>query len=339
MHPLKSKRKVLTDRRPIQETVPTVMSLKFYDDEILCKQANLLDKDLLGWFDVIMNTQYLIAGVQLVLACLIRAQQYNNNKGLLVGSFSKDKSAHGVSGTLYVIDESNLYLEEFNYDGKGPDAYFWISKDTSLPDDNGVILPYSDDKDAILTVQTDMTYILELPRGFFVDDLKYLSVWCKKFSVDFGHILFPSGFKAPRVTDINTFGLNSAHGVSAAKITVLDNKRIRIEQFSYDGLGPDAFFMVGSGAVISSNGVVIPNEVGRPNLLKCLGNFLDIMVRHFNKGIYRRVLAMWRIDSKQKVIAKVLGIAQGTVSKVLKRNRETGVPTPRARPGSSRKTT
>ena len=69
-----------------------------------------------------------------------------------------------------------------------------------------------------------------------------------------------------------------------------------------------------------------------------MGNFLD-MVRHFNEGIYRRVLAIWRMSSKQKVIAQALGIAQGTVSKVLKRTRDTGVPTPRARTGRPRKTT
>jgi len=43
--------------------------------------------------------------------------------------------------------------------------------------------------------------------------------------------------------------------------------------------------------------------------------------------------------SKQKVIAQALGIAQGTVSNALKGNRETGVPTHRARPGRTRKTT
>ena len=76
----------------------------------------------------------------------------------------------------------------------------------------------------------------------------------------------------------------------------------------------------------------------RRNLLKYLDNFLDIMVRHLNEGIYRRVLAMWRMCSKQKVIAQALGIAQGTASKALKRNRETGVPTPRARQGRPHKT-
>ena len=48
---------------------------------------------------------------------------------------------------------------------------------------------------------------------------------------------------------------------------------------------------------------------------------------------------MWRMGSKQKIIAHALRIAQRTVSKVLKRNRETGVPTPRARSGRPRKTT
>jgi len=52
------------------------------------------------------------------------------------------------------------------------------------------------------------------------------------------------------------------------------------------------------------------------------------MVHHFNEGIYRLVLAMWRMGSKQKVIAQALGIAMGTVSKVLKINHETAVPTP-----------
>ena len=63
------------------------------------------------------------------------------------------------------------------------------------------------------------------------------------------------------------------------------------------------------------------------------------MTRHFNEGIYRRVIAMRRMGCKQKAITHALGIAQGTVSKVLKINRETVVPTPRARPGRPSKTT
>ncbi|KAK2168540.1 hypothetical protein LSH36_16g10009 [Paralvinella palmiformis] len=68
MHPLKSKRKVLTDRRYIQETGPAVMSLKFYDDEIPCKQANLLVTDLL------------VLSVTVVNACVISGYILSNFK-------------------------------------------------------------------------------------------------------------------------------------------------------------------------------------------------------------------------------------------------------------------
>jgi len=48
-------------------------------------------------------------------------------------------------------------------------------------------------------------------------------------------------------------------------------------------------------------------------LLYFLGNFLDIMVFHFNEIMYRLVLAMWVIGPKQEVVAQALGIAQGTI--------------------------
>jgi len=63
------------------------------------------------------------------------------------------------------------------------------------------------------------------------------------------------------------------------------------------------------------------------------------MIRHSNEGIYRRVLVIWPMGSKREIIVQALGIGQGTVSNVLKRNRETCIPTPRTRPGRPRKTT
>ncbi|XP_064614483.1 uncharacterized protein LOC135478141 [Liolophura sinensis] len=43
--------------------------------------------------------------------------------------------------------------------------------------------------------------------------------------------------------------------------------------------------------------------------------------------------------AKQKDIAAALGVTQGAVSKIFKRHRQTGVPTPRPRSGRPRKTT
>jgi hypothetical protein len=61
------------------------------------------------------------------------------------------------------------------------------------------------------------------------------------FQADFGHIKFPAGFKSPMTVNLGTFPDTAAHDVSASAITVLDTKRIRIEQFNYDGLGPGRY--------------------------------------------------------------------------------------------------
>ena len=54
-----------------------------------------------------------------------------------------------------------------------------------------------------------------------------------------------------------------AHGVKSSKVTILDSKRISIPNLSYDGAGPDAFFVVGTGAKPHGNGIKVANEKGR----------------------------------------------------------------------------
>ena len=64
------------------------------------------------------------------------------------------------------------------------------------------------------------------------------------------------------------------------------------------------------------------------------------MVRHFNEGIYRRVLTIWRMRSKQtEGHCPSSWYNTGKSLKGLKRNHESVVPTPRARSGRPRKTT
>ncbi len=42
-------------------------------------------------------------------------------------------------------------------------------------------------------MQEDIT--LTLPPGTKVSDLKWISVWCRAFQVNFGDLIFPAGFK------------------------------------------------------------------------------------------------------------------------------------------------
>jgi transposase len=63
------------------------------------------------------------------------------------------------------------------------------------------------------------------------------------------------------------------------------------------------------------------------------------MVRNLPKDAYPSIVALRRAGLRQVAIARQLNITQGCVSKVLKRVRRTGKPTPVARPGRPRKTT
>jgi hypothetical protein len=64
---------------------------------------------------------------------------------------------------------------------------------------------------------------------------------------DFGHVSFPDQFMSPKMVDLGTFPSTTVHGVSASNIIILDTKRIRIEQFNYDGLGPGKYVCSCSG--------------------------------------------------------------------------------------------
>merc|ERR1711971_1311850 len=104
---------------------------------------------------------------------------------------------HGIAGEVFALDDETILIEDFTYDGEGPDAFF-LAGTTGRPSKNGqVVLPFPDeektfgytDKDIpILGRFTgDQDIVLKMPPGRKVSDLKWVSVWCRDFVVDFGH--------------------------------------------------------------------------------------------------------------------------------------------------------
>ena len=111
-----------------------------------------------------------------------------------------------------------IRLENFFYDGTGPAAYFWAGS-TGSPDQNGHILPYpftgifyrqskvlclklvcfkyqinvvSDSiKAPVLGRMSNVTVNLSLPPELPLSEVRWLSVWCRTFRVDFGSLAFP----------------------------------------------------------------------------------------------------------------------------------------------------
>jgi len=127
---------------------------------------------------------------------------------------------HGVSGEVWALDESKLTVKNFNYDGTGPDAFFWVGTEGTpkSPGDEsktailahpfkGVHYEYRNLDAPLLGASTNEQVTLTLPPHMKVSDLKWLSVWCREFSIDFGSLTFspePHGGSANANANTNT---------------------------------------------------------------------------------------------------------------------------------------
>ncbi|XP_020298451.1 protein Skeletor, isoforms B/C isoform X2 [Pseudomyrmex gracilis] len=185
-----------------------------------------------------------------------------NYYGKLIGTLQE--YAHGIKGKVYAVDDATLFIKGFCYDGTGPDAYFWVGN-TSMPNPDGYIVPYPEtDKDSdpqVLQAYNYTDIILRLPGGKRIRDIKWLSVWCRRFTVDFGDVFIPSDLKVPKLQVLPEFS-RLAHGLRSGNISILDSKTIYIPNLHYDGGGPDAYFWVGNGSEPNIYGIKVPNEMG-----------------------------------------------------------------------------
>ncbi|CAL4167095.1 unnamed protein product [Meganyctiphanes norvegica] len=185
-------------------------------------------------------------------------------RGALIGTLITKR--HGVNGTVYALDEENFYVDGFNYDGKGADAFFWYGMDGDLPNKEGEIILYHENDDennpTPLPAMANAFLKLALPEGTSITkDLRWLSVWSKKLGKDFGHIIIPEDLDVPRVKVLHEF-TKTSHGVKSGNIEILDAQSILIPDLHYDGEGPGAYFWAGSGSTPNDLGFIIPNEKG-----------------------------------------------------------------------------
>lgn len=115
-----------------------------------------------------------------------------------VGDFQN--YAHGINGEVFMKDQKTLVIKGFTYDGAGPDAFFWAGT-SQAPSSVGTILPYpfdgkfyeyEDQSAPILSKRFNgEEIVLTLPETLKATDIKWLSVWCRAFQVNFGDLTFP----------------------------------------------------------------------------------------------------------------------------------------------------
>jgi len=89
--------------------------------------------------------------------------------------------AHGVSGTITVLNDCVLEVTNFNYDGGGPAVYFYAGNDKNYRTDAFPIGPRLNGQQWV-----NDTVRLPIPEGKSLDDFNSLSVWCFDFNANFG---------------------------------------------------------------------------------------------------------------------------------------------------------
>ncbi|XP_076631544.1 DM13 and DOMON_DOH domain-containing protein skeletor isoform X1 [Colletes latitarsis] len=206
-------------------------------------------------FSARLSAVGLIAAGFLLLATHVRSEGYY---GKLIGKLSEFH--HGVSGEVYAVDGRTLFIKDFTYDGEAPSAYFYVGTSKS-PNGNGIRLRDERGSTDTLKRYRRKGITLTLPDGKTLGNVKWFSVWCDEFAVNFGDVRIPRGFDYPKPQKLAA--LNGEHGVSSEPIVVVDAQTLLIPSFSYDGEAPDAKFWVGAGPSPSPQGIRVADENGK----------------------------------------------------------------------------
>ncbi|XP_055849436.1 protein Skeletor, isoforms B/C isoform X2 [Episyrphus balteatus] len=185
--------------------------------------------------------------------------------GTKIGSLKR--LHHGVGGDVYAVDSRTIFLKNFNYDGEAPAAYFYVGN-SKKPTNEGAFR-LRDERggtSSLIRRYRNKDITLSLPEGKTLRDIKWFSVWCDEFSVNFGDVSIPPNLDFPRPQKISSLG--GVHGVRSDNIVIVDAQTLLIPNFSYDGEAPDAKFWVGRGPKPSPQGLRIPDENGKENPLR-----------------------------------------------------------------------
>nr|CAI5865131.1 unnamed protein product [Callosobruchus analis] len=177
---------------------------------------------------------------------------------------------HQVSGDVYAVDERTLLLKSFSYDGNGADTFFWAGT-VNRPGPQGFIVPDANGKTNVLERYFNKDFTLVLPDKKKITDIKWFAIYDIWSQNTFGDIYIPEGFEPPTVQNIALL-TGKTNAISTSAVEILDAKRIRLNQFVYDGKAKKAYFWVGVGAQPVVKGTKVPDEYGYLDPLRAYKN-------------------------------------------------------------------
>ncbi|XP_067929644.1 protein Skeletor, isoforms B/C-like isoform X1 [Watersipora subatra] len=201
---------------------------------------------------------------------------------LLQEGWTTEASPEALAGDIYVVDDTRFQVIQFTLTSSFENASFMLGTSRSYEyvmtngsvDDDAVVIANPSGQMVALRSYYLENVVLTLPDGASITDYKYIAVGNRNTKALYGGVEIPESISVPAPVNIGTF-TSRAHQVSSGDVTVLTDRSIRIESFTYDGYGPDAFFYVGTtetvriqsspyGKIADENGI-IESKAGRYN--------------------------------------------------------------------------
>jgi len=85
------------------------------------------------------------------------------------------------------IEGQKVIVDNFSYTGKAPDAFFYVGT-SGCPSGQGTLIQYpAGDGDRPLGAYSGQRVELDLPTSVKGEEVAWVSVWCRQYSIDFGH--------------------------------------------------------------------------------------------------------------------------------------------------------
>lgn len=199
--------------------------------------------------------------------------------GTYIGDFKAH--SHNIRGHVYIVDKNHLFIRKFSYDGGGSlDAYFWVGSDKQ-PSPKGQVVPHPPHEgfDSItgrplpILEMRGQNVLLPLPQGRFqgqpldISEIKWLSIWCTRFTVNLAEIFLPDDPKVPRPMSLERFPKVHAtdlHTLRSDVIQILDKKTFYIPNFHLFVAGQRGYrFQASRREQPDKFNIDIPNENNR----------------------------------------------------------------------------
>jgi hypothetical protein len=168
--------------------------------------------------------------------------------------------AHAAQGVAIIINERTLLIEHFTYDGTAPLVYFYLGATNTQNDFlNGIPIGPQLDR-----AYADETLTVTLPPGQSINGYTAISVWCVQFSVNFSS----ASFGAPPAVYPRagyTADLPPGAHASQAEVTIINERILHVEHFTYDGTAPLVYFYLGAANIYNDflNGLQVPPLLDR----------------------------------------------------------------------------